>query len=98
MTSTPRPWTWEKEPNGMTFGIWHDDDTNIGEVLDADDAAVLVQAVNAHDDLLEMTRLLERSLIYEIKKNTTEGDKEGAKLKTITLNLVRAALAKASQS
>ena len=52
MTSTPRPWTWEEEPNGMTFGIWHDDDTNIGEVLDADDAAVLVQAVNAHDDLV----------------------------------------------
>lgn len=49
--------------------------------------------ISAAPDLLEMTKLLERFLVYELKKDA--GDDEGARLKTVTLNLCRAAIAKA---
>jgi hypothetical protein len=41
------------------------------------------------DELIEMVRLLEKSLVYEIKKSRSEGDAEGANLKGFTLVQVR---------
>lgn len=46
-------------------------------------------------ELLELTRLLERTLVYEIKKSKAAGDDEGANLKSFTLAEVRGALARA---
>jgi hypothetical protein len=54
-------------------------------------AALIVAA----PDLLEMTKLLERSLVYEIKKSEREGDDEGARLKSFTLAQCRAVINKA---
>jgi hypothetical protein len=51
--------------------------------------------IAAAPDLLELARLFQASVEYEIKKSRAAGDEEGARLKTITLNMIRAALSKA---
>ena len=43
--------------------------------------------------LIEMVNLLDRFLVYEIKKSDRDGDDEGATLKSFTLAQVRAVLA-----
>jgi hypothetical protein len=45
--------------------------------------------------LLSLVKLFERSLVYYIRKDRSDGDEEGARMKTATLNQVRAALSKA---
>ena len=45
-------------------------------------------------DLLEMTELLERCLVYQIRKSELAGDHEGAGLQRFTLVRVREVLAK----
>lgn len=50
--------------------------------------------ISAAPELQEQVELFERSLVYEIKKSELNGDDEGARLKTLTLNLVRDVLAK----
>lgn len=77
----------------------------VGEIVIADVAVdintSLAQAkrharlIAAAPELLEMTKLLERSIVYEIKKSEREGDDEGARCKFITLAQARAAIAKA---
>jgi hypothetical protein len=59
-------------------------------------AEFLRTAAEVADDLLAMTQLLERSLVYEIAKSKREGDDEGANMKRLTLVQVRAVLAKAT--
>lgn len=45
-------------------------------------------------ELLAHTKLLERSLVYEINKCKREGDDEGATAKCVTLQIVRATISK----
>ena len=45
--------------------------------------------------LVEMAKLFERSIVYEIKRSERDGDDEGARLKSFTLAEVRAAIAAA---
>lgn len=51
--------------------------------------------IAAAPDLYRMTELLERFLVYEIKRSDLDGDDEGATLKWGTLQEVRCVLAKA---
>lgn len=51
--------------------------------------------IAAAPELLEQAELLERVLVYEIKKSERAGDDEGANLKTYTLHMCRSAIAKA---
>lgn len=62
-------------------------------------APMIVTAVNSHDELLELAKLFRKSVEYEIRVNRTDAgrDEEGARLKTITLNLIRDAIAKAER-
>lgn len=46
-------------------------------------------------DLIEIARLFEQTIEYEIRRSLHDGDDEGARLKTLTLHMVRAALARA---
>lgn len=54
--------------------------------------------IAAAKELLEMTRLLEKSLVYQIKKAERIGDEEEARGMSISLRFVRAAIAKATGS
>lgn len=49
-----------------------------------------LRRVNA--GLVELLKLFERSIDYEIRKSRGNGDDEGVRMKTFTLNQVRAAL------
>lgn len=51
----------------------------------------------AQGPLLDMARLLAQVCEYEIRKARADDDEEGARLKTITLNLANEAIAKATQ-
>lgn len=51
--------------------------------------------ISAAPELLELARLFESTIEYEIRKSEKDGDTEGANLKRVTLNLTRAAIAKA---
>jgi hypothetical protein len=42
--------------------------------------------------LLEVAELFEKAILFEISKSHREGDDEGARMKTITLNMVRDAI------
>lgn len=76
--------------------------TFIADTLGVDDDVPLKQRkANAHlisaaPELLELARQLERTVKYEIDKSKKRGDdEEGVRLMTATLNLTRAAIAKA---
>lgn len=47
------------------------------------------------DELVGVVKLFESVILYEINKAEHEGDDEGARLKTVTLNMCRDLLAKA---
>lgn len=51
--------------------------------------------IAAAPELLDHAVLFERTIIYEIAKSEKAGDDEGARLATVTLNLLRATIAKA---
>ena len=72
-----------------------DNNGNHLAILDDADAALVVAAVNSHDDLLAAAKTLEQVIKYEIAKCKREGDIEGANVKAITLNMTLAAIAKA---
>lgn len=48
--------------------------------------------------MLELVKLFERSVQYEIKGSLKDGDVEGARMKTITLNMIRDGIANATGS
>lgn len=54
--------------------------------------------IAAAPELLEQCRLFKRALEYQIRASRGAGDDEGAKLKTLTLNLLLEDLAKAGAS
>src|SRR3546814_18263700 len=65
-------------------------------MIDVDVAELTIPELKAQrDELLELAKLLERSLVFEIKKSEREGDDEGSRLKSTTLFMARAAIAKA---
>jgi len=49
----------------------------------------------AAPQLLEMAVLLEQSIVYQMKLSESHGDDEGARLKIVSLNMARYAIAKA---
>jgi len=57
-------------------------------------AAFIVKAVNAHDELVQWANMLEKTLVYNIKKLERAGDDEGVRLQSFTLAMVRETLAK----
>lgn len=92
---TPGPWT--AHEYGSPTGHWYvrgprDEKIIHGPSLNNEANAHLIAAA---PDLLEQTKLLERALLYEIKKSENDGDNEGARLKGVTLGIVREVLAKA---
>lgn len=48
--------------------------------------------------LLEVAKLFEQALLYQIHKSRREGDEEGARMATLTYNLVREAIRNAPQA
>jgi hypothetical protein len=50
--------------------------------------------IAAAPELLDLAKLLERSLVYEIRKSEKEGDDEGARMKMLTLAEVRRVISK----
>lgn len=54
------------------------------------DARLMIAA----PDLFEMALLLERSIEYQIRVATADGDDEGARLQSFTLHMVREVIAK----
>lgn len=84
----PRP------ARGVSFVVAHVG-TNV-----ISDAAIARRDANAHlisaaPDLLTLAILFRDAIKWEIANSRREGDDEGARLKTITLNLVGQAIAKA---
>lgn len=51
--------------------------------------------IEAAPALLELARLFESCVVYEINRNEKAGDTEGANLKRVTLRLIRDVIAKA---
>lgn len=103
--ATPRPWRTDSscgdqlivDAKGchLAWCDFTDSSRPLSEEEMTANAALIVQAVNAHDDLVTQVRLFERCVVYEIKKSEQEGDDEGARLKSFTLALIRDTLAKA---
>lgn len=97
----PLPWSCEchrneHRPRGINRSeISAADRTLVANGMNNAKAAFITHRVNCHDDLLEMTKLLERTVEYEIRVSKGAGDDEGARMKAITLNLVRGVIAKA---
>lgn len=56
-------------------------------------AISLANAIAAATEMVWMVELLERTVLYEIKRSSNEGDDEGVRLKLITLAEIRAVLA-----
>ena len=50
---------------------------------------------DAAPDLLELAKLFEKAVEYEIRRSAKSLDAEGTRLKQITLNLIRQTIAKA---
>lgn len=51
--------------------------------------------IAAAPELLELAKLLARTVEYEIRRDEKKGDDEGARLKSMTLHQVREVIAKA---
>lgn len=98
MEHTPGPWRYDVESEAVFYddgvvcpNITFLSDNTSGERNLADGTLMA-----AAPDLFELAKLFARSIEYEIKRSEKNGDDEGARLKTITLNLVLETIAKAS--
>ena len=97
---TPGPWM-VTQPEGMDFAHVTDADPNstAGDLCTVwnvtGNALANARLIAAAPDLLKLAKLLERALVYEIKKADREGDDEGAQMKFLTLADVREVIAKA---
>lgn len=94
---TPTPWHTQRGEivgNGdlVASTVFHGQELN---ALDEANAAFIVRACNAHDELVDMAELLVRTLDYHISRDQKNGDEEGARLKMVTRNQVQIVLAKA---
>lgn len=97
MTSERKtPWTpgdWTVKPGGQIAagGLVIGEAFYLGGTEQRDRNAAVMAAGPA---MVELIQLFERSIVYEISKDKKSGDDEGARMKTITLNMVRALLAR----
>ncbi len=104
---TPTPWMLHHQPpslrsiDGINWSIQAVDgpcillcDPGSNKEKFKADVAFIIRAVNSHVEMIEWVRLLEKTIVYEINNSEREGDDEGAGMKRITLNLVRATLAR----
>jgi len=94
LTVENTPWTASIDNPDDNWSMWSVIDCKGELVFFGMDEAV-AKLFAAAPDLLEQTKLLERSLLYQIGVNRSEGDDEGARMKTLTLHFVRQAIAKA---
>ena len=92
LTVENTPWTATFDDD--EWGLWSVIDCK-GELVFFGMNEAVAKLLAAAPDLLEQTKLLERSLLYQISVNSSDGDDEGARLKTGTLHFVRKAIAKA---
>lgn len=106
MSAAEAKTTKSKIDEGPTLGPWWADEFYVYAgsdcigMCDTDNGSDARYAANAllmaaAPDLLEMAKLFERCVEYEIRRSRKDGDEEGARLKTVTLNLIRNAIAKA---
>lgn len=72
--------------------LWRD---GVMAIVSEDEEAEITRRLRAHDELLDIARLFERSLVYQIGVDRSNGDDEGANMKLPTLETVRAAIASA---
>lgn len=91
---TPGPWRLKHaheivDAHGITLVMPHDGSGHVH--LTPSDFRLIAAA----PEMVGWVQLLERSLIHEIKRDSIDGDDEGARLKTATLFMVRETLAKA---
>ena len=101
---TPGPWfpLFLSKPY---INICHSDTRRgrISQVLARVTAAISWRAeseANAHliaaaPGLYEAAKLFEKTILYEIARSQSDGDEEGARMKTVSLNVLRETLAKA---
>ena len=100
-THTPAPWRLENP--SMGFGGLYGPDGKIIFALayartderPEDETAANASLITAAPELLEQAKLLGKILVYYIKKDRTNGDEEGARLKSVTLRICHEAIAKA---
>jgi len=75
--------------------------TFIADTLPLDDEVPLEQRranaflISAAPDLLELAKQFKATAEYYIRESRKSSDEEGARLKTVTLNMINAAIAKA---
>ena len=98
MKHTPTPWElydgssiYSSRPHCIGQGEYG----HVATFETAEDAEFCLTACNAHDDLVALAKQFERVAEYEIRRAQKDGDDEGVRLRTVTLNMIRAALDKA---
>lgn len=101
---TPGPWPWKYTSDGKRIVIGEGlvegpNGYEVAEVYSDDCPAEIAEAnarlISAAPELLEQCKLFERCLVYEIAGSERKGDDEGARLKGLTLAMLRAAIAAA---
>jgi hypothetical protein len=85
MKHTPGPWTFEAEPNGVTFSIWYDDDTQVAESQTKDDAKLIAAA----PDLLEACEYVVK---WHREHDSGEGELFGLDFVTTCIAAIRKAI------
>ena len=100
---TPGPWKVFYTTTGQTIlGIGEADgaegitDAQFGLWRDGAEREANARLIAAAPELFELVKLFERTIEYEIRKSSLAGDDEGARMKAVTLGMVREVLAKAS--
>jgi hypothetical protein len=88
----PTQWVWGPAAPGDQSG------ERIAENVTVANAAFIVRACNAHDELVELVEEYGRAVRYFIAADEKKGDDEGARLKAVTLKRISAAIAKATVS
>lgn len=86
------PWT--VRPSGDDDALWTVEDTR-GAIVFVGMEKNVARLISAAPDLLTVATLFAESLKYLIEIDRKKGDDEGVAMKSITLQSVRAAIAKA---
>lgn len=92
---TPGPWFFDGPSENLIVWEWNNADNRICFMTSDGPARANAHLIAAAPDLLEVATLFASSLEYLIALDRKKGDDEGASMKGITLNVVRAAIARA---
>jgi len=97
MTSkhTPGPWFFDGPSDNLIVWEWNRPDNRICFMTIDGPARANAHLISAAPDLLHVATLFAASIEYMIAADRKNGDDEGASMKGITLNVVKAAIAKA---